>query len=256
MKPKIPLVTQSLKKRLWSIIIIVMGYLVYTSLGNLIPQYWEMIGLKSFNRAVLTLGGIVILLICLSGLAISEKLSHIVIREELTGLYNRSYIRQRLQEELYRSGRYGHPLSVLMIDVDGFKAINDKYGHTAGDRVLKFFAHLIKQEIRQSDIPARYGGEEFLIMMPETSSQDAFCAAERLRKKVSSYRFKVDSHKDEVIHFTVSIGICSYPQYGRNPNEIISLADTAMYQAKKKGKDKAAVYREEMSSKSRVPLVN
>jgi diguanylate cyclase (GGDEF)-like protein len=256
MRSKIPLVTESLKKRLWGIIIIVMAFLIYTVLGNLIPQYWEMIGLKQLNRAVLTLGGILILLICLSGLALSEKLSTIVIREELTGLYNRSYIRQRLQEEFYRSRRYTHPLSLLMIDVDGFKAINDKYGHAIGDHVLKSFANLIKQEIRQSDIPARYGGEEFLIIMPETSSEAAFYAAERLRQKVSSFRFKVGSLKDETIQFTISIGVCSFPQCGRNPKELISLADVAMYQAKNEGKNKVAIYRVEISSKSQAALIN
>ena len=256
MKPKIPLVTVSLKKRLWSIIIIVMAYLIYTGLGNLIPQYWEIIGLKHLSRTILTLGGIVILLICLSGLALSEKLSSIVISEELTGLYNRNYIKQRLQEEFYRSGRYNHPLSLLMIDLDGFKAINDKYGHMIGDNVLKSFANLIKQEIRQSDIAARYGGEEFLIIMPETSSQDGFCAAERLRQKVSLWRFEVDSHKDKTIQFTISIGVCSFPQYGRDPKELISLADVALYQAKQKGKNKVAVYREEISSKSQTALLD
>lgn len=256
MRSRIPLVTESLKKRLWGIIIIVMAFLIYTVLGNLIPQYWEMIGLKQLNRTILTLGGILILLICLSGLAISEKLSTIVIREELTGLYNRSYIRQRLQEEFYRSRRYVHPLSLLMIDVDGFKAINDKYGHAIGDHVLRSFADLIKQEIRQSDIPARYGGEEFLIIMPETSSEAAFYAAERLRQKVSSFRFEVGSHKDETIQFTISIGICSFPQYGRNPKELISLADVAMYQAKNEGKNKVAVYRVEISSKIQEALLS
>ncbi len=233
-----------------------MAYLVYTSLGNLIPQYWEIIGLKHLNRTILTLGGIVILLICLSGLALSEKLSSIVISDELTGLYNRNYIRQRLQEELYRSRRFNHPLSLLMIDLDGFKAINDKYGHMNGDSVLKSFANMIKQEIRPSDIAARYGGEEFLIIMPETSNQDAFIAAERLRQKLSLYRFKIDSHKDKTIQFTISIGICSFPQYGQNPSELISLADVALYQAKQKGKNKIAVYREEMSSKSQSALSN
>lgn len=256
MKAKLPLTTEGLKIRLWSIIIIVTAYLIYNSLGNLIPQYWDMIGLKYLSRTVLTLGGVLILLICLSGLAISEKLNSIVIREELTGLYNRSYIRQRLQEEFYRSGRYNHPLSLLMIDLDGFKAINDKYGHTIGDHVLRSFANLIKEEIRQSDIAARYGGEEFLIIMPETSNQEAFCAAERLRQKVSSCRFKVDSLKDKTIQLTISIGVCSFPQYGRNPDELISLADVAMYKAKQNGKNEVAVYREEVSSKSQAAILN
>jgi diguanylate cyclase (GGDEF)-like protein len=240
-KPRIPVVTRGLRNRLWAIIIISLAYLVYTSLGNLIPQYWEKIGFHQLDRSILTLGVIIILLICLSGLAVSEKMNSLIIREGLTGLFNHIYIRQRLEEEFYRAQRYDHSLSLLMIDLDNFKALNDHYGHTAGDHLLKYFSRLITETLRPSDIAARYGGEEFLIILPETDTAGAKAVAERLRKRISLYPFRIDSRKED-LSFTISIGLSSFPEYGQGPEELITLADLALYQAKKDGRDKISIY--------------
>ncbi len=241
MRTRFPVVTRGLKTRLWSIIIIAVAYLVYSSLADFIPQYWEHIGFQTLSRSVLSFGMIIILLICLSGLALSDKMNSLIIREGLTGLFNKLYIRQRLEEEYYRSKRYDHTLSLLLIDIDNFKSVNDRYGHTAGDHLLKYFSQLIIETIRPSDLAARYGGEEFLVVLPETPRTEAVAAAERLRKKILLYPFRIDSRKED-IHFTISIGISSYPEGGQSAEELITMADLALYMAKKKGKDKVAFY--------------
>ncbi len=241
MKSRFPVVTKGLKTRLWTIIIIAIAYLVYSSLADFIPQYWENVGFRPLNRSILSLGMIIILLICLSGLALSDKMNSLIVREGLTGLFNKLYIRQRLEEEYYRSKRYDHALSLLMIDVDNFKALNDRYGHNAGDHLLRYFSQLITETIRPSDIAARYGGEEFLIMLPETSGSEAIAVAERLRKKILLYPFRIDSRKEDV-QFTISVGVSSYPEGGQSAEELVTMADMALYLAKKKGKDKVAFY--------------
>lgn len=241
MKRRIPLVTRSLKNRLWAIIVIAVAYLVYTSLADFFPQYWDLIGFKPVSRSILTFGIVIILLICLSGLALSDKMTTLIVREGLTGLYNQNYIRLRLEEEIYRSQRYGHPLSILMIDLDKFKDFNDRYGHTAGDHLLKYFSQLISESIRPSDIPSRFGGEEFLVLLPETDKREAKAVAERIQRRISFYPFRIDSRKEE-IGFTISIGISTFPEDGGGPEEMITLADMALYQAKKDGRNRVAMY--------------
>jgi diguanylate cyclase (GGDEF)-like protein len=230
-----------MRTRLWAIIILAVGYLIYTSLADFIPQYWEKIGFRPLSRSILTFGMVVILLICLSGLAVSEKMNSMIIREGLTGLFNKVYIRQRLEEEFYRAKRYEHRLSLLMIDLDNFKALNDRYGHTAGDHLLRYFSQLINETVRPSDIPARYGGEEFLIILPETEKKEASALAERLRLRISLYPFRLDSRKED-IPFTISIGVTSYPESGQSTEDLIALADEALYLAKKNGKNQVAVH--------------
>ncbi|MGB7296381.1 MAG: GGDEF domain-containing protein [Candidatus Aminicenantales bacterium] len=241
MNPRLPVVTRSLRTRLWSIIILAIGYLVYSSLADFIPQYWDAIGILPLSRSILTLGMVIILLICLSGLGISEKMNSMIIREGLTGLFNRAYIRQRLEQELYRAKRYSHDLSLLMIDLDNFKKLNDRYGHAAGDHLLRYFSQLLIETIRPSDIAARYGGEEFLVILPETNKEEAWGLAERLRQKISLYPFRVDSRKEDLL-FTISIGMASYPEFSQSSDELMAQADEALYLAKKNGKNKVAVY--------------
>lgn len=241
MSSRLPVVTRSMRTRLWAIIILAVGYLIYTSLADFIPQYWEKIGFRPLSRSILTFGMVVILLVCLSGLAVSEKMNSMIIREGLTGLFNKVYIRQRLEEEFYRAKRYDHRLSLLMIDLDNFKALNDRYGHTAGDHLLRYFSQLINETVRPSDIPARYGGEEFLIILPETEKKEASALAERLRLRISLYPFRLDSRKED-IPFTISVGVTSYPEFGQSTEDLIALADEALYAAKKNGKNQVAVH--------------
>lgn len=239
---RLPVVTKGLKKRLWSIIVLMTAYLVYTSLGDLIPQYWRWIGFQAFERSILTLGFIIILLIALSGLALSDKLTYLAIKDGLTGLYNQNYIKGRLLEEISRSERYKYPLSVEMIDLDDFKALNDLYGHVVGDRVLKALGELLQEMMRSSDVCGRYGGDEFLVILPQTTCLDAAAAAERLRKEIALYPFRAGSAEAQACHLTVSIGVYSTPFSNQNIEEIVDLTDAALYRAKKEGKNKVVVF--------------
>lgn len=241
MWPKLPIVSISLKKRLWAIIVLVVAYLVYITLGDLIPQYWNLIGFRSFERSILSLGFVVILLIALSGLAASEKLAARAIKDGLTGLFNQTYMKSRLQEEIYRSERYKYPLSFILIDLDNFKRINDRHGHVVGDRVLKAFSDLLQEKIRESDVAGRFGGEEFLILLPQTSCLDAASAAERIRKEVAVYPFRIGDGSDRSCQFTISLGVYSSPASGQKVEEIINLTNAALYRAKKEGKNKVVV---------------
>lgn len=175
---------------------------------------------------------------------VNESLARVAAKDGLTGLYNQSFAKERLQQEIYRTERYKHSLSLLMIDLDDFKELNDKYGHVVGDRMLKTLARLMVEIIRPSDIPARYGGEEFLIILPETISENAVKVAERIRQRIESYPFEINHTRDRTYQITISTGVCSYPDYGRTAEDLINLADAALYGAKKGGKNRVVVYSE------------
>jgi len=242
MPTKIPLVTGGLKKRLWAIIVLVGAYLVYISLGNLIPQYWNWIGFRAFERSILTLGFVIILLICLSGLALSDKLTTLAIRDGLTGLYNSTYIRARLQEEIDRSDRHHYPMSLLMIDPDDFKTLNDQYGQAAGDRLLKALAGQLQEMVRASDIVGRIGGEEFLVILPQTACLDAAAVAERIRKDAALFDYRPIPHGEKTCRLSLSIGVYGSPYQNQNIEQVIGLADAALFRAKKEGKNKVVVF--------------
>jgi diguanylate cyclase (GGDEF)-like protein len=233
----------AVKKSLWVIIVIAASYLVYSSLSDFMPRYWERIGLPPLSRSILTLGMVLILLICLRGLALSDKLGPLVIREGLTGLFNQEYARQRLQEEYYRAKRYDHPLSLLMIDLDSFQSLSKRFGHAAGEHLLRYFGQLIRDTVRPADIAARFGGERFLIILPDTGRDEARAVAERLRRRISENPFRIDSNREDLC-LAVSIGASAFafPDYGQAAEEMITMADLALYQSKKEGKNTVAVY--------------
>jgi len=158
-----------------------------------------------------------------------DQFHRAAITEELTGFYNRGYFYQRLREEMHRAERTDLPLSLLVIDFDHLKIINDSYGHLAGDKALKEVSKIIRACIRKVDIPARYGGDELVVILPETDSISAFNVAERMRKKVANTLSEGD------ISFTVSIGIAIYPKDATQSQTLFERADQAMYQAKQKG---------------------
>ena len=150
------------------------------------------------------------------------------IQDDLTKLYRRNYFLKRLEEETDRGKRYERPFSLMMLDVDNFKRINDTRGHQAGDEVLKNIARIIRSGLRKTDIASRYGGEEFIILLPETNNAQAALAAERLRKSVEE-EFKGD--------ITVSIGLATYDKSSAYV-DIVREADVALYKAKKEGKNR------------------
>jgi diguanylate cyclase (GGDEF)-like protein len=165
------------------------------------------------------------------------------ITDSLTGLPNRRYLEERLAEELNRSKRYDSPMSFLMIDIDDFKAYNDKNGHQAGDVALQITAHCLKGALRAVDIASRYGGEEFCILLPETGITEAGTIADRIRQRVSTTEFP-HGKAQPLGHVTISIGVSTFTKNIDTSENIIAAADRALYQAKSMGKDRVEFYGE------------
>lgn len=154
--------------------------------------------------------------------------------DELTSLSNRRDMNECLSKEFYRHQRSNSYFSIILIDVDHFKKVNDNYGHDAGDAVLKEFSTLLKALSRQIDIVSRWGGEEFLMLLPDTSLIQALTLAERLRSSVAQHTFK---YKSETIPITISAGVCAVNQH-ENINQILKQADINLYEAKVKGRNR------------------
>jgi diguanylate cyclase (GGDEF)-like protein len=165
------------------------------------------------------------------------------ITDSLTGLPNRRYLEERLAEELNRSKRYDYPMSFLMIDIDDFKAYNDKNGHQAGDVALQITAHCLKGALRAVDVASRYGGEEFCILLPQTGMAEAAVIADRIRQRVSTTEFP-HGKAQPLGQVTISVGVSTFTKNIDTPENIIAAADRALYQAKSKGKDRIEFYGE------------
>lgn len=168
------------------------------------------------------------------------RLFELSITDGLTKLYVHRYFQASLSNEIKRAKRYNKPLSLILFDIDHFKKFNDTYGHQMGDLVLAGVANIVKNKVRNVDIPARYGGEEFAIILPETNVDSAQLVAERLRSSVESYEFiSPDNIKLKV---TISIGIASFPIHATDKLELIKFADSALYESKKQGRNRVTVY--------------
>lgn len=161
----------------------------------------------------------------------------LAITDELTDLFNYRYLQQRLDDELGRAERYNKRLSLIMLDLDDFKRINDNEGHLVGDSVLFEVGQLLKSTVREVDVVARYGGEEFTVILPETDASGAFIVAEKIREAISMHRF-LDSEGARTIHLTASIGLSSYPVHSHDKESLMRSADDAVYHAKGTGKDR------------------
>jgi diguanylate cyclase (GGDEF)-like protein/putative nucleotidyltransferase with HDIG domain len=154
-----------------------------------------------------------------------------------TGLYNARHFASAMAEELDRATRLERPLSLLMVDLDLLREVNNSYGHLAGDAVLQGIAAIFGKELRHYDVPARFGGEEFSILLPETTRETALEIAERLRRSVAESSFEVETSVDP-IHATISIGVATFPHDGASVNELIHQADLAVYRAKLQGRNR------------------
>ncbi len=168
------------------------------------------------------------------------------ITDSLTALPNRRYLEERLAEELNRSKRYDYPMSFLMIDIDDFKAYNDKNGHQAGDLALQITAHCLKGALRAVDVASRYGGEEFCILLPQTAMPEAGVIADRIRHRVSTTHFP-HGKSQPLGRVTISVGVSTFTKNVDTPENIIAAADRALYQAKSMGKDRVQFYGERES---------
>lgn len=167
-----------------------------------------------------------------------DKALELSLTDELTGLPNRRAFMERLSDEITRAQKYNLILSLAIIDIDNFKSINDEYGHSSGDHVLKTYAKEILSDFRNYDMLARYGGEEFIVLLPSTDEVGGVCALEKIRKKASITYYKSSTEKFKVPHF--SAGLTQFMD-GDTVEKIIERADTAMYKAKDSGKDRIEV---------------
>ena len=173
-----------------------------------------------------------------SRVEIENTLEHMALFDSLTSLYNRKAIEFALNNEIQRSGRYQHKVSVLLLDLDHFKNINDTYGHQAGDQVLEAFAEVITDSIRGTDSAGRYGGEEFIVLLPETALENAVALAERLRQRVAELRVQSG---DNTIKLTTSIGVAVYPDHADSWKSLYPILDKALYAAKHAGRNAVKV---------------
>jgi len=167
-----------------------------------------------------------------------ERIRRQSIRDPLTDAYNRSHFEERLDAELERAGRSGRPVSLVFIDVDRFKALNDTYGHGQGDDVLRGIAALLLASTRDEDCVCRYGGDEFVVLLPEADRAAAEAKAERFRKGIESMSFPNALDPDAAIHVTVSCGVASFP--GEGEAELLAAADLALYRAKRTGRNRVS----------------
>ncbi len=166
--------------------------------------------------------------------AANEQLKQVSQTDGLTQLHNRHYWQQCLEHEYERYSRYAETASLVMIDIDHFKTINDTYGHVAGDKVIQHIAHQLKQVVRETDCIGRYGGEEFAVLMPNTNGEDAKRFSERLREKIAESSVVYEGQK---IHVTISLGASELGKHISSGSGWISSADKALYAAKQNGRN-------------------
>ena len=234
-------------RRRWAIlvallILFVPGYIIYGSVER--DSFRELVDLVV--PVIFFLSAVFVLLVTTISLQTSVDIRRITILERenitdpLTGIYNRRYLDRRLGDEVRRTRRYGFPLSVLLLDIDHFKLLNDEYGHRFGDVVLSAVGETIAQSARASDVVARYGGEEILVIAIHTSVPDAVQLAERLRNKVETIDVGSlnDDHPGDFRTVTVSIGVAGMSEETSTEESLIENADKALYQAKQEGRNR------------------
>lgn len=167
------------------------------------------------------------------------QIQELSMTDGLTGLANHRYFMKRFEEEIARASKLTLNFAFLMVDIDYFKACNDRSGHLVGDVVLQEIGRILKKNTRQIDLVARYGGEEFAVLLPETSKDGAYFAAERIRRDVESKKFRA---YDEELNITISIGLSSFPDDATKSQEIIEKADSGLYKAKSQGRNRTCIY--------------
>lgn len=234
------------------IFLFIFGYLVY----NIV--YWDRYS-DYFNLmvpVVFFFSAIFVLLVGTLALQTATDLNQVsALRREnildpLIGIYNRRHLNLKLAEEIERAHRYNFPLSMLLLDIDHFKNVNDTYGHYIGDLVLKSLGHLLLKNVRKTDIVARYGGEEIAIIAPHTSVPTAADLAERLRQVVeTSVMVPADEQEDrQAVSISVSIGVAGLDQKIVDRQSLIERTDEALYRAKQKGRNRVVVFNRKVDS--------
>lgn len=168
-----------------------------------------------------------------------QMFQHLSETDELTGLLNKRAYAKLSQREIAKSQRYGHPFSVIMVDADTLKTVNDKYGHDAGDKLIRTIAETIRLNLRETDILARYGGDEFVVFLPETTAEQGAEIAERIRYATSAIKFMA---QNEQLPVSVSIGLASYPRDSSAAEDILDRADRALYVSKQEGRNRVTTF--------------
>ena len=226
------------------IIFFVAGYIGYISIfWNLHASMLDLIvpGIFFFGACFVWFSTFIALQTTLDVMRVND-LEQETFTDPLTGVYNRRFMEKRLAEEISKARRYNFELSVLLLDLDYFKRVNDEYGHQAGDQILIEFSALIIGQLRDSDILSRYGGEEFVIIAPNTGPAKAALLAERLRARIEAQEFLKDHEGIQTtelhISVTVSIGLASFGDGNDNEETLIGNADRNLYQAKGEGRNR------------------
>jgi diguanylate cyclase (GGDEF)-like protein len=178
-----------------------------------------------------------------------NKVKALSVTDDLTSLHNRRYFFNKLEEEIARARRYSRKAFLFMLDIDNFKQYNDSLGHQEGDAILRIFADRLRKSVRVPDFVARYGGKEFAIIMPEANDDMAFRMAERLCEEIASYPF-ADNENLSSGNLTISIGIAGFPDDGGDAVELIRKADSALYSAKREGKNRVCRFETRTSIRS------
>jgi len=168
-----------------------------------------------------------------------QKIEELTIMDDVTGLYNSRYLHRILEQEVIRAQRYNEHFSLVFIDLDHFKLVNDTYGHLIGSKLLKEVADVIKKTLRESDLATRYGGDEFVLILPETTKENAYKVTKRLRENINNTNFI--SSDGINVKITASYGIATYPVDATDRLELLKLADQAMYRVKETTRDGIAL---------------
>jgi len=186
----------------------------------------------------------------------NAHLYELAMVDGLTGLYVRRYFDARIEEEVERAKRYKNAFSVIMMDIDDFKKLNDTYGHLVGDRVLRAISNVVKAQMRGVDTATRFGGEELAVILPRTEMVGAYNLAERIREGIAELRLTTDDEPPKVLNVTASLGIAAYPESkAQDGTDLVRRADRALYRAKKMGKNRVELFWSDESGPARLPSI-